>query len=40
MCRREDLTGDLCMAMFGKDLYEEIRDLAGLKSNIPNEYIK
>ena len=40
MCRREDLTGDLCIAMFGKVLYEEIRDLAGLKSNIPNEYIK
>ena len=38
MCRREDLTGDLCMSIFGKDAYEEIRDLAGLTSKIPDEY--
>ena len=38
MCRREDLVGDLCMSVFGKDEYEEIRDLAGIKSQLPNEY--
>ena len=38
MCRREDLTGELCMSIFGKDAYEEIRDLAGLTSKIPDEY--
>ena len=36
-CRREDLLGDLCMAIFGKDYYN-IRDLAGLKSEVPKEY--
>ena len=36
-CRREDLTGDLCMSIFGRDYYE-IRKLAGLKSSVPNEY--
>ena len=40
MCRREDLIGDLCMSIFGKDEYEKIRDLAGIKSKIPNEYNK
>lgn len=38
MCRREDLVGDLCMSVFGKDEYEKIRDLAGIKSQFPNEY--
>ena len=38
MCRREDLVGDVCMSVFGKDEYEEIRDLAGIKSQLPNEY--
>ena len=37
-CRREDLTGDFCMSIFGKKVYEDIRKLAGLKSNIPDEY--
>ena len=36
-CRREDLTGDLCMSIFGKD-YLNIRNLAGLKKDIPKEY--
>ena len=36
-CRREDLTGDLCMSIFGKD-YLNIRRLAGLKNDIPKEY--
>ena len=36
-CRREDLTGDLCMSIFGKD-YLNIRKLAGLKYDIPQEY--
>ena len=38
MCRREDLIGDLCMSIFGKDEYQKIRDLAGIKSPIPKEY--
>ena len=38
MCRREDLVGDLCMSIFGKKEYEEIRDVAGLKSPIPSSY--
>ena len=38
-CRREDLTGDLCMAMFGEDYYN-IRKLAGLKTEVPMEYRK
>jgi hypothetical protein len=38
MCRREDLVGDLCMSIFGKKRYQEIRDLAGIKSPIPSEY--
>ena len=37
-CRREDLIGDLCMSIFGKNSYKEIRELAGIKSNIPDEY--
>ena len=37
-CRREDLTGDLCMSIFGKDDYQQIRDLAGIKSKIPEDY--
>ena len=37
-CRREDLTGDLCMSLFGKDDYQQIRDLAGIKSKIPEDY--
>ena len=37
-CRREDLSGDMCMSIFGKKSYQEIRDLAGLKSNIPDDY--
>ena len=36
-CRREDLTGDLCMSIFGKQYYN-IRNLAGLKNQIPKEY--
>ena len=38
-CRREDLTGDLCMSIFGEDYYN-IRNLAGLKTEIPKEYQK
>ena len=38
ICRREDLTGDLCMSIFGKDEYKEIRELAGIQSEIPKEY--
>ena len=36
-CRREDLTGDLCMSLFGKE-YFNIRKLAGIKKDIPKEY--
>ena len=36
-CRREDLTGDLCMSIFGK-YYFNIRKLAGLKNEVPKEY--
>ena len=36
-CRREDLTGDLCMSLFGED-YLNIRKLAGIKNQIPEEY--
>ena len=38
-CRREDLSGDICMSIFGKDDYEEIRKLAGIKTNIPDDYL-
>ena len=38
ICRREDLSGDLCMGIFGKKKYEEKRDLAGIKSILPDEY--
>ena len=38
-CRREDLTGDLCMSIFG-DGYYDIRKLAGLKTEVPKEYQK
>ena len=38
-CRREDLSGDICMSIFGKDEYEEIRKLAGIKTNIPDDYL-
>ena len=38
-CRREDLTGDLCMSIFGDD-YLSIRNLAGLKTEVPKEYQK
>ena len=38
-CRREDLTGDLCMSLFGKE-YFNIRKLAGIKNDIPKEYNK
>ena len=38
-CRREDLTGDLCMSIFGEDYYN-IRNLAGLKTEVPKEYQK
>ena len=34
ICRREDLTGDICMSIFGKNNYEEIRKLAGVKNGI------
>ena len=37
-CRREDLSGDICMSIFGKNKYKEIRDLAGVKSKIPDDY--
>ena len=36
-CRREDLTGDLCMSLFGKE-YLSIRKLAGIMNEIPEEY--
>ena len=36
-CKREDLTGDLCMSIFKKN-YLNIRKLAGLKNEIPKEY--
>ena len=36
-CRREDLTGDLCMNIFG-EYYKKIRQLAGLKNPIPKDY--
>ena len=36
-CRREDLTGDLCMSLFGNE-YLKIRKLAGIKKEIPLEY--
>ena len=38
-CRREDLSGNLCMSLFGKE-YFNIRKLAGIKNNIPEEYNK
>ena len=38
-CRREDLTGDLCMSLFGKEYYN-MRKLAGIKNNMPEEYNK
>ena len=38
-CRREDLSGNLCMSLFGKE-YFNIRKLAGIKNNIPGEYNK
>ena len=38
-CRREDLTGDLCMSLFGKEYYN-IRKLAGIKNNMPEEFNK
>ena len=37
-CKREDLTGDICISRLGKDTYESIRKLAGLKSKIPDDY--
>ena len=37
-CRREDLTGDLCMSLFGEEYYK-IRKLAGIKKGIPKEYM-
>ena len=37
-CRREDLSGDICMSIFGKDDYEDIRNLAGIKTDIPEDY--
>ena len=37
-CGREDLSGDVCISIFGKKDYEDIRNLAGLKSNIPDYY--
>ena len=36
-CRREDLTGDICMGIFGEN-YRNIRKLAGLKTQVPKEY--
>ena len=36
-CRREDLTGDICMNLLDKD-YLNIRKLAGIKIEIPDEY--
>jgi lipase ATG15 len=38
-CRREDLSGDLCMSLFGEE-YFNIRKLAGIKKEIPEEYKK
>ena len=38
ICRREDLTGDVCMSIFDRKEYEEMRDLAGIKNNIPEDY--
>ena len=37
-CGREDLSGDLCISIFGKKDYEGIRNLAGLKNNMPEYY--
>ena len=37
-CRREDLTGDICISIFGNNDYEEIRKLAGVNTNIPEIY--
>ena len=37
-CRREDLSGDICISIFGNENYEEIRKLAGIHTNIPEEY--
>jgi len=37
-CGREDLSGDLCISIFGKKDYEDIRNLAGLKNNMPEYY--
>ena len=36
-CRREDLSGDLCMSLLGND-YLNIRKLAGITNDIPEEY--
>ena len=36
-CRREDLTGDICMGIF-RENYLNIRKLAGLKTKVPKEY--
>ena len=37
-CRREDLSGDICMSIFGKNKYEEMRELARIKSKMPDDY--
>ena len=37
-CGREDLSGDVCISIFGKKDYEDIRNLAGLKNKIPEDY--
>ena len=37
-CGREDLSGDVCISIFGKKDYEDIRNLAGLKNSIPEDY--
>ena len=38
ICRREDLTGDLCMSIFGRKDYDDIRKIAGIKIDIPEYY--
>ena len=38
MCREEYLTGDMCMGIFGKKDYLEMRNASGVKNDIPDIY--
>lgn len=38
MCREEYLTGDMCMGIFGKKDYLEMRNASGVKNDIPEIY--